>query len=411
MARKVLFLLLAAVFFLNGLPLALAGNVSGGPAMAPVKPAIVSPAAHFIEAQLAGYDYRRYVYKDYCAGENSYTQKAFIGDNYGHIPAMDEAAAGYAGISGISAALDLNYHSWGGYMFVNGGLKAGSQSAAADFGVLKDGLSLTGAAKLVFYAKGQTGNEQVEFFMGGLGWQNGRKLADAPYPDSTDKISLGYVHLTKDWKQYEIPLTGADLSHVNCGFGWVTNNTSNPGLAKVAFAVDEIYYLFPQKQSPMVFLSSYAPAKTNTDDYVVNNFAYAYDNAMAVMVLCYVGKPERAKQIADALVYAVNNDRDYHDGRIRNAYSSGDPRSFPNWYSAGGKAFVRLPGFILFKDMQWYEDQGTLSTSTGNAAWVIMALMEAYRTIGDESYLRAAQRIGDFVLTLKSSSGGFTGGY
>jgi hypothetical protein len=160
-----------------------------------------------------------------------------------------------------------------------------------------------------------------------------------------------------------------------------------------------------------MFLQSYAPAKPGTDESVINNFAFSYDNAMAVMALCYAGKLDRAKQIADALVYAVENDRDYSDGRVRNAYSSGDPRSFPNWYSAKGSGFARMPGFYDIADQQWYEDKGTVSTSTGNAAWVMLGLLEAYKSIGDKTYLDAARTVGNFVLTLKSDTGGFTGGY
>ena len=369
----------------------------------------VSKAAEFIENELAKYDHRKYVFSDFCAGENTYTQKAWMGSNTRNIPDMEEYAKGFEGISGIKASINLNTHSWGGYMFINGVLKAGGSNPVEDYGRVNGGFDLTGADKLVFMARGETGKEAVEFYCGGLGWSYSTKIE--PFADSTPKISLGTVKLTKEWKQYEISLTGVDLSRINCGFAWVTNDTSNPELENVTFYVDDIYYSFPEKQSPPVFLASFEPAAVGTDDSIINNLAYTYDNAMAIMALCYAGKLDRAKQIADALAYAVDYDLEYSDGRIRNAYSSGDIRSFPNWYSVKGTQFARMPGFYDVKDKAWYEDKGAVSTSAGNAAWAVLGLMEAYRSLGDVKYLKAAQTVGDFLLTLKSDTGGFTGGF
>ena len=370
-----------------------------------------SRAVDFIENQLAKFDHRKYVYSDFCAGENTYTQKVWMGSNNSNPPEMREHAEGYEGISGIEATINLRTHSWGGYMFVNGRLNAGSSSPAADFGRVNGGVDLTGADKLVFMARGKTGMEAVEFYVGGLGWTFTTKTE--PYADSTPKISLGTVNLSKEWQRYEISLGNADLSMINCGFAWVTNDRSNPELknSEVTFYLDDIYYSFPEKQSPPVFLRSFSSAPVGTDDAVINNFAYTYDNAMAIMALCYADKPDRARQIADALVYAVNHDRDFSDGRIRNTYSSGDVRSFPNWYSVKGTEFARMPGFYDIKDKAWYEDEYTLSTSVGNAAWAVLGLMEAYRSLGDAKYLSAAQTVGDFILSFKSVTGGFTGGY
>ena len=374
-------------------------------------PTRASKAVEFIENQLAKYDHRRYVYSDFCAGENTYTQKVWMGSNYSRVPDMKEYAEGYEGISGIEVTLDLGNHTWGGYMFVNGQLSAGNNNPVEDFGSIDGGVDLTGADKLVFMARGKTGKESVEFYVAGLGWNFTTKRE--PFADSTSKITLGTVRLSTEWQRYEILLGDADLSRINCGFAWVTNDTSNPELenSDVTFYVDDIYYNFPEKQSPPLFLQSFSAAPIGTDASIINNFAYTYDNAMAIMALCYAGKFDRAKQIADALVYAVNHDRDYSDGRIRNTYSSGDVRSFPNWYSAKGTEFARMPGFYDIDDKAWYEDVYTVATSVGNAAWAMLGLMEAYRSIGDSKYLLAAQTVGDFVLTLKSETGGFTGGY
>jgi hypothetical protein len=81
-------------------------------------------------------------------------------------------------------------------------------------------------SKISFYAKGETGNELIEFKAGDIN-ANGKK-----YKDSFEK-SLGKIVLSKDWKEYVIKLDGKDLSCVIGGFCWVA--TSN-----VTFYLDDI---------------------------------------------------------------------------------------------------------------------------------------------------------------------------
>jgi hypothetical protein len=97
---------------------------------------------------------------------------------------------------------------------------------------------------------------------------------------------------------------------------------------------------------------------------------------------------------------------------MRNAYAGGNPQSFNGWRSVKGKEFSRLPGFYDPADKAWYEDYYAVSTSTGNLAWAMLALCEVYKNAPEhKEYLLAAQRIGDFILTLRDKNGGFTGGY
>jgi hypothetical protein len=182
----------------------------------------------------------------------------------------------------------------------------------------------------------------------------------------------------------------------------------------VRFSLDEIHYEFAGREATPLFLQSYASAEPGTDAAIINNFAYLYDNAAATLALSYAGKHERARQIADAIVYASENDRAYSDGRLRNAYSAGDPRSFKGWFSGKGGEFARIPGFYDADDAQWYEDYYAVSTTTGNLAWAMLALCEVYENAPQRTeYLDAARRIGDFVLTLEDDKGdgGFTAGY
>jgi hypothetical protein len=369
-----------------------------------------SSAADYFKDNLAALDKTLYVYRDFADGLNTFTQKAWMGSNSSNVPAMDEAAGAYSGISSIAAELDLTNHSWGGYMFLNGSLAAGHTQPVADFGQTDCGLDLSGATKLAFYAKGETGKEQVEFFMGGMGWD--RSLRNAQFPDSTQKVSLGTVSLSAEWQRFEIDLTGKDLSRIGCGFGWVTNDVNNPGLSLVRFYVDDIHYEFAEHRITPLFLQSYASAAPGTDEAIINNFAYLYDNAAAALALSYAEEHERAQQITDAIVYALENDRAYSDGRLRNAYSSGDPHSFKGWFSVKGEEFARIPGFYDPIDQTWYEDYFAVSTATGNLAWAMLALCEVYENAPERTdYLDAARTIGDFILTLKSDTGGFTAGY
>lgn len=107
------------------------------------------------------------------------------------------------------------------------------QNPADNWGSRKGGYNLTGATRLVFWAKGEMGGERIEEFrVGGLG-------AGQMYPDS-DTTSIGPVILTKDWKEYTIDLRGKDLSYISGGFSWVANVDSNPH--HCTFYLDDIRF-------------------------------------------------------------------------------------------------------------------------------------------------------------------------
>ena len=143
-----------------------------------------------------------------------------------------------------------------------------------------------------------------------------------------------------------------------------------------------------------------------------SDYAYLYDNAMAAVVLSKVGAQAHAEKIADAIVFAQTHDRTFEDGRLRNTYSSGDPKEYSGRSIAGKKVTISIPGF--WANGHWQEDIYTVSTSTGNMAWTIIGLVSVAENASEEKkteYLDAAMRAADFVLTLKSDNGGFTAGY
>lgn len=108
---------------------------------------------------------------------------------------------------------------WGEVMF---------QHPANNWGDRPGGWDLTGARKLTFWARGETGNEVVTFSYGGL---TGRK-----YNDTSTK-SLPNVHLSRAWTQYTIDVSDQNLNDVMTGFAWMVK----PGRPTV-FYLDDIRY-------------------------------------------------------------------------------------------------------------------------------------------------------------------------
>ncbi|MFH1202436.1 MAG: hypothetical protein V1674_06065 [Candidatus Omnitrophota bacterium] len=106
------------------------------------------------------------------------------------------------------------------------------QEPANNWGNIRGGFNLSGYTKLTFWARGHNRGERIEEFkVGGI---------TGEFSDS-DAAGIGPVVLEKDWKRYEIDLTGKDLSHIIGGFCWSTNLDVNPEGA--AFYLDDIRYV------------------------------------------------------------------------------------------------------------------------------------------------------------------------
>ncbi len=92
------------------------------------------------------------------------------------------------------------------------------------------GEDLTGVKKLVFWARGKEGGENVEF---GYGYcDDGRGSSDSTYEKRI-------VTLAEDWQKYEFDLAGKDLSHINCLLICVTQ-----GKQAITFYLDDIKYIY-----------------------------------------------------------------------------------------------------------------------------------------------------------------------
>ena len=133
-----------------------------------------------------------------------------------------------------------------------------------------------------------------------------------------------------------------------------------------------------------VFVASYQPGPSDGAlPEALRTSAFSYDNAAAAIALVSCGESVRAQRIADAFVSAVEQDRTFKDGRIRNAYRAGavalGPPKLPGWWDADAH--------------RWDEDAYQDGTSTGNVAWVALALLNVHGATHKSEYLAAATRL------------------
>lgn len=110
---------------------------------------------------------------------------------------------------------------WGGVVW---------QSPAQDWGDRAGGFDLTGAKRLTFWAKGGKGGEVIDFKFGIL--DRNKRFFD------TGQGGLEKVTLTKQWKQYEIPLGQQDLTRIKTGFVWNLASSGQP----ITFYLDDVQW-------------------------------------------------------------------------------------------------------------------------------------------------------------------------
>jgi hypothetical protein len=129
--------------------------------------------------------------------------------------------------------------------------------------------------------------------------------------------------------------------------------------------------------------------------------AFVYDNALAVIALVACGNVSSATTIGNALSLAARNDRTFKDGRVRNAYRAGPV----------GEGAPALPGWWDGKQNIWAEDPAQDGSSTGNVAWVALALLTLHQATKQESFLADAEHLIDWIIANVSSGSGFRGGF
>jgi hypothetical protein len=147
-----------------------------------------------------------------------------------------------------------------------------------------------------------------------------------------------------------------------------------------------------------VFLPSYPTEKSGA----LQDAAFLYDNAVAAIALIACGETQKADRIGDAMLAALDHDRYWHDGRLRNGYLAGATRDRP----------LKLAGWWDDKQNMWVEDRYQVGSDNGNMAWAMLALLALDKNAADRRYRDGATRIGAWVLQWRSTRGpgGFTGG-
>ena len=140
----------------------------------------------------------------------------------------------------------------------------------------------------------------------------------------------------------------------------------------------------------------------DTDDIFVQNSAFTYHNALCAMAFISENREEEARQILDAFVYAVKNDRSGKK-RIRNAYMAGDITA---------ENGARLPGWYDYEKASWFEDRSQVGSNVGNTSYAALALLQYYNCYGGKKYLKAAENIMNWILDqCQDQTAGFTGGF
>jgi hypothetical protein len=376
------------------------------------------PSVNYLSARMDLFHKTFDVYTDADSAGNHFSARGRFNSAGGDdgVPPMIEnhTENPHSGISCIKASFKSKGSNWGGWYFMNGSLNGNGRSPSVNWGdIANAGVDLRGATKLTFYAKGEEGNERVEFFALGVGWSVERGMPVMPYPDSSPKASLGYVRLTTEWKKYTVDLAGRNLGYVLGGFGWVTAADQN-SFRDLTFYLDDIQFDKPRLDEPHFLVSYETALSSNPFDLVSRNVAYTYDNAVALIAFLHAGERQRARLIADALVYAQEHDRFYTDGRIRNAYQGGDLILPAGWAPNGKTDTARMPGFNDPGTQLWTEDEFMVSTHTGNMAWAMLGLLAYYRWAGGDKYLTAIERMGEWVEANcrdTRGAGGYTGGF
>lgn len=396
----------------------------------------VRPSASQIEQSVSGYLARvmdRFhktfdVYTDAHAAGNHFPARGRMsspGDEDA-VPPMNEAYEQnpHSGITCIKAIFRSQGSNWGGWYFMNGVLQGKEKKPRQNWGDYPNaGFDMRGTTRLTFWARGERGGERVEFFALGIGRDHHSGDSIKPYPDSSPKVSTGYLTLSTDWQQYSITLKGKDLSYVIGGFGWVTSAFENNN-QDITFYIDDIQFDKSRLDEPRLLVSYETIKSTNEFDIIMRNVAFTYDNAVALIGFLASGENKRAKMLADALIYAQQHDRFYEDGRLRNAYQGGDLILFPGWTPNNKTDTARMPGWYDTKhncDTQegcregyWFEDKFQVSTHTGNIAWAMLALLGYHEVNGGGQYLFAVERLGNWVERNSRDTrgaGGYTGGF
>jgi hypothetical protein len=180
---------------------------------------------------------------------------------------------------------------------------------------------------------------------------------------------------------------------IACGL-WLTISAAGarPSACDALGSLPELHQTGP------IFLTSFP----TIDSGPLHGVAFLYDNAAATIALIGCGQTRKAAQIGDAMLAALDHDRYWHDGRLRNGYLAGAVTDNP----------VKLAGWWDSAQNMWVEDRYQVGSDTGNMAWTMLALLALHRAGAGPQYLAGAERIAAYVETSFNAlpPAGFSGG-
>ena len=171
-------------------------------------------------------EFKRFnVYTERSARDNHYIPSGWMGD-WGDIKLdtgwKDNPHSGVNCIKITYTADQKQGAGWAGMYW---------QNPPNNWGAEPGGFDLTGATRLVLWARGAKGGEKItEFKVGGI---------TGDFADS-GSASIGSVILPPEWNQYSIDLGKMNLSHISGGFCWAASAQDNPD--GFTIYLDYIYY-------------------------------------------------------------------------------------------------------------------------------------------------------------------------
>lgn len=174
---------------------------------------------------------RIYVYKDYNSPENKALSATVMPARAAEVDMIRLRTFDKPGIDGKGTGIKMHFNvdpppTWAGVVLPV------QQDYWGDWEA--EGLDLSRATKLVFYARGDIGGEQIQVKAAIAG--------DKPYGDSAlFPVSTTWITLGKEWNRYEVPVDGAQLSRVITPFAVIVNKPTNPS-GRGTIYLDEIYY-------------------------------------------------------------------------------------------------------------------------------------------------------------------------
>lgn len=195
---------------------------AGGVAPVKVEEAAIKGAR---AAEPTGEFKKFYIYADQGYFKNHYVPSGWMGD-YGDVKLNDASPdKPYSRKTCIKITYTAEKKQGAGWAGIYW------QDPANNWGNLKGGYDLTGAKKLTFWARGETGKEIIgEFKIGGINGEH----------SDTASLSIGPIALTPEWKEYTIDLKDEDLSLIIGGFSFVISSMDNPEGA--TFYLDDIAF-------------------------------------------------------------------------------------------------------------------------------------------------------------------------